>query len=521
MGVICTENNRQNLKEKINKNNSNKNLNQDNNNKDNINKSSNINSKNIENNNSLNNINNNNGSNGHVENNKKNINNFDSCKNISIIKKKFDESSSQSNQQFISSSGNNTEELLKNQFIGEISTKKSIKPLKKSNKEMVYFNFKEKIIPLKEGEKPGCGYKSINTFCLFKSIQRETYLVYSIKNSKKGYVKIYALDLDENKKKILEEFYDKNQNDNIVNRNRHIPTQIRYFIIGVNEYIIAGFRDSSIYVWELIDSEFEIKLRIFNKDEKEGIINAVSLFNDIKSNKLKIIFSMYQQSIIKISDFQENISTLNIDENIYFLDTFEKDNENYIISGLLNEVVVFKFNEINQNYIHFKNNQTVVQHTKGKGHECVVICKSRENEFETKLIDSDTQGKCINIFNFNTAELLLILNLKICSPLGINIWNKNNIIVSCLEDKENNTIKIIKVNLTKKYYNQKVVDLEENEDGNEGKIIYSLKGHDDGTLSCLKMLNEEYGEFFVSIGNDNCLKLWINDLSESSMDFSL
>ena len=324
--------------------------------------------------------------------------------------------------------------------------------------------------------------------------------------------------MDTNQKKILEEFSDVNLNDNIVYINRHIPMQIRYFRITQKEYIIASYRDSYIYVWELIDSEFENNLKIFNKGG--GMINAVSLFNDIKDSKLKIIFSEYDKSIITSSDFKQNKRILNIGENIYFLDSFEKDNENYIICGLLNEVVVFKYNEINQNFIHYKNNQ-IAKHPKGKGHECVIICRSKENNYETKLIDSDTQGKCINIFNFKTTELLLILNLKICSPLGINIWNKNNIIVSCLDDIENNTIKIIKVNLTKNYYNQKVVDLAENEDGNEGKIIYCLKGHKDGTLSCLKMMNGEYGEFFVSTGIDNCLKIWKNDLSESSMDYSL
>ena len=129
----------------------------------------------------------------------------------------------------------------------------------------------------------------------------------------------------------------------------------------------------------------------------------------------------------------------------------------------------------------------------------------------SQLIDSDTEGKCINIFNFETTELLLILNLDISKPLGINIWNSNNIIVSCLEDEENNSIKIIKVNLNKKTYNQINVDLQninKNEDVTEAKIVYSLKIHEGGTLSSMKINNKKYGEFFVSIGIDNHLKLW-------------
>ena len=55
----------------------------------------------------------------------------------------------------------------------------------------------------------------------------------------KKYIKIYALNMDINEKKILneqEEIYE----NNIVDQNRHIPTQIRHFIIEQHEYIIQA-----------------------------------------------------------------------------------------------------------------------------------------------------------------------------------------------------------------------------------------------------------------------------------------
>ena len=215
---------------------------------------------------------------------------------------------------------------------------------------------------------------------------------------------------------------------------------------------------------------------------------------------------------------------INIKKKIYFLDILEKDNKHYIIAGLLNKVISFEFEEKPTNYKIYKNDKNLNSYSSGKGHECVIIYKLNENENDIKLIDSDTEGKCINIFNFESMELLLILDLINCKPLGINIWNKNYIIISCLEFMNDDSIKIIKINLNKRLYNQKYVDLLKNEDGTEWKIVINLKGHENGTISTLSMKNKRYGEFFVSLGADQLLKLWINILPyynslASSIDF--
>jgi hypothetical protein len=332
----------------------------------------------------------------------------------------------------------------------------------------------------------------------------------------KKYIRIYALNMDKNEKTILDE-QEEIYINKTVNRNRHIPTRIRHFIIENDDYIIAGYRDSSIFVWELADSEFNL---IVKNEEKGEPIKGISLFKNKSNNELTIISSEKEKSTITISNFlKENTKKLLIDNNIYFLDIHEKNNENYIIVGLLNEVITFKY-IIFKNIKHYKNPKTNSK-SDGRGHESIIIYEPQGNLEETKLIDSDTEGKCINIFNFETTELLLVLNLEISKPLGINIWNNNNMIVSCLEDEENNSIKIIKVNLNKKYYNQTKVDLNKNEDGTEAKIVYSLKAHEGGTLSTIKMKNREYGEFFVSIGKDNRLKLWESQLKEDSKEITL
>ena len=406
--------------------------------------------------------------------------------------------------------------VLLEQLKGSVQTKNLSLSTKIIRKKETFLNFKENNIQLLDREKAGCGQNSINTFCLFKSINNETFLVYPVKNSFERNIRIYALNMDNNEKKIIfEEFEEKN---NIAaKKNRRIPTQCKYYNIGKDEYIITGFRDSCIYIWELKNSEFEKIKTIENKGEQ---INGICLFKNKENNELNIIYSEYEKSKIYIMNLNEDKRNLNIKKNIYFLELLEKDNKLYILVGLLDIVISFDFKESSPNYKIYQIDKKLYRNLNGKGHECVIIYKPNENENEIKIIDSDTEGKCINIFNFESTQLLLILDLITCKPLGINIWNEKYIIVSCLESIDNDSIKIININLNKRFYNQKEVNLFKNEDGAEGKIVVNLKGHENGTISTLNMKNERYGEFFVSIGKDSLLKLWINNSLKSSFEFN-
>ena len=194
--------------------------------------------------------------------------------------------------------------------------------------------------------------------------------------------------------------------------------------------------------------------------------------------------------------------------NIYFVDVFQKNNQNYTIIGLLDEVLSFELEYYPSNVRHYKNKER--NNIIGKGHECVIIYKSKD-EKNIKLIDSDTEGKVINVFNFESTVLLLILDLKSCKPLGIDFFNSNHIIVSCFEDADHDSMKIININLEKENYTRNCIDLKKNDPGEDAKIVCRLNGHNDGVLSCLKMKNKLYGDFLVSIGMDNKLKLWVND----------
>ena len=244
-------------------------------------------SKSIKNINEINNSNNNNSINNTSTNN--NIKN-NKDKN-SYIFKSYDEPISQNDQKIISVGlDSDSRQAFLKQLRGEVESKNLSDSTSKKTIKIIEFNFKEIENPLIERNREdnvGCGQHSINTFCLFRSFERETYLVYSVKNSMKKYIRIYALNMDTNEKTILEE-HEEIYKNNIVDENRHIPTQIRHFIIEQDEYIIAGYRDSSIFVWELVNSGFNLIL----KNEKKGEpIKGISLFKNKINNELTIISS--------------------------------------------------------------------------------------------------------------------------------------------------------------------------------------------------------------------------------------
>lgn len=398
--------------------------------------------------------------------------------------------------------------------------------LNKENKKEINFNFQLIEMHLNNGEKAGCGAYYFNIFCTFTSSNGDTFLVYPVKNKFQKYIRVYYLNLDNNKKEILFEKFDDLDSSKTIKENRHIPTQCRHFKIEKDDFLIIGFRDSYIYIYKFENNIFK-EIKYFPIGGAP--INGVCLFKNKYTNEINIITSQIDTFKIKIADLNEKnkgiIKNIVVENNIFFLDTFSKDNQNYFIIGFLNEVIIALelqlYDKMPLNVKHYKNIERQNNYKNIKGHECAIIYKSKENENNIKLIDSDVEGKLINIFDFESTALLLVLDLKICKPLGLDIWDSNHIIVSCFQDENNDSIKIIKVNLEKENYNKNYIDLKQNEIGEEAKIVCHLNGHEDGVLSCLKMKNKLNEEFLISIGGDGILKQWQNKLSKVSLSFAL
>lgn len=366
----------------------------------------------------------------------------------------------------------------------------------------------------------GCGQNSVFTFYLFKS-DDNTILVYTSKKKLNGKEKIYIYlkNLDNDNIKEEEIKNEEINNDEIIkdeisnksiDSNRFIPTQCRYFKIESKEYIVVSFRDGTIYIYQYTNfcikkiNNFSIK---DERNEKQPI-NGVCLFK--YNNEIFLISSIQDNSIIDIKYFRDNkdFGCIEAYKKIFFLDIFENRAEIYIICGLSDRVVAYIFkkkNSENQTYIYnkYKNNKSL----NTKGHRCAVIYKN-------KLIDSDTEGKIINIFDFHNGNLLLYTELDY-KPLGINVWDNDYIIISNL-DKIKSSMDILKIdwpvdNLPKC---NDVDLLRKNEERIKkiGTIDYQEQDQSKkGVLYSVKMNNKKYGDFLVSIGYDRCIQLFILD----------
>ena len=374
---------------------------------------------------------------------------------------------------------------------------------------------KENLIPFKFkkylSKNAGCGQNSVFTFCLFKSsFNQETILVYTSKqhlgnNQEAISIHLKNLDTNEENNKII-----KNEEIKIaIDKNRFIPTLCRYFKIESNDYIIISFREGSIYIYKY--ENFDIKkinqLSVEDYSNKNQI-NGVCLFKFY--NQKFIISSQTENKSIEIWNFRKNIEyfdAFRTEKKNYFLDIFENEEELYIICGLSDEVVAYIFETNNSKAntsIHkkYKNNGS---HSE-EGHRCVVIYKCKDG---MKLIDSDTNGKCLNIFDFANGSLLLNIDLKY-EPLSIIVWNDEYLIVTSLNQ---NSMELIKTNyssFTKIVLHGKNTErmksigtIDYNEDDGEE--------HDKekGVIYAVKVNTREYGDGFVIMGRDKRIKLFI------------
>ena len=70
-------------------------------------------------------------------------------------------------------------------------------------------------------------------------------------------IRIYALNLDKNEKILIYDKFDDTVNSNVIEINRRIPTQYRYFNIDNEEFLILGFRDCYIILYKIENNELK------------------------------------------------------------------------------------------------------------------------------------------------------------------------------------------------------------------------------------------------------------------------
>ena len=318
-----------------------------------------------------------------------------------------------------------------------------------------------------------------NTFCIFKAINGKLNVIYSnIKNS------IISFDIINNKK-IIE----------IKDAHKRSITNFRHYLDNLNtrDLILSiSSIDRNIKVWN--NKNWEC-CGNFKNIYTKGAINSAFFLNN--NNENYIVVGNNSKEKIKVIDFNEKeIKEINESEiNTYFIDIYydNKLNKNFILSGNPGFVRAYDYDENKiyhqYNEIIIKNNET--EKVDDEDDECNYIDDSRFSivvnckEEVIELIDSCSDGN-IRIYNFHSGELIKKIEASV-GLYGLCLWDNNYLFVGC----KDNSIKLIELDT--------------------GKIVKTLKGHNNCVITIKKIIDPKYGDYLLSQGliNDG-IKLWKN-----------
>ena len=375
---------------------------------------------------------------------------------INILKKEIDEIKS-NNQKIQENQENNLlhSQILSKKIIEKFRNEESINPKYISFcNDLVYDSYSR--------------YCSDNTFCVFNSINKILYLIYS--NNKNSIISYNIVD--NIKMKEIQKAHDKK----IINFKHFLDKKNnRDLIMSISAF------DNNIKLWDL--KNFDLLLDIKNINNS-GWLNSACFLNDnddiyiCSSNGENGNPTIENLEPIKIFDLEGNkLKEIKYSkENTYFIDNYydKKFSQNYIITGNMGFVKSY----------NYENNNVYHKYTKEdkKIHYSINIYNDKG---VIKLIESSCDGN-IRIWNFHLGEFLKRIKLNQLYLFGICLLNNEYLFVGC----DDNTIKII--------------------DLNNFKIINILKGHQSYVLSVKIISHPLYGDCLISQGMFDCpIKLWV------------
>ena len=303
------------------------------------------------------------------------------------------------------------------------------------------------------------------TFCIFKSLNNISYLIYS---NEKNLIVSYNLDTLQ---KIAE----------IHSNHKKYITNFRHYLDKINNrdlLLSISAKENNIKVWEI--TYWKCILNISNIN-LAGFLDSACLLYD--NNNFIITSNSNQQNDsepIKIFDFQGNkVKEINNSRNkTFFIDVYYENNDNdiYIMAGCTGCIKAFNYKRNNLYNIYSENNNY--------GHISVIVYNYNK---VIKLIESCDDGN-IRIWNFHSGNLLKKIKVSLNFLYGICLWDNNHIFVGC-EDK---TIKLVEIN--------------------KGIIVKSIAGHNIDVLSLDKINLPNFGECLVSQGKKKGqIILWIKN----------
>ena len=340
--------------------------------------------------------------------------------------------------------------------------------IKKKTKEQINHKFIEKPEKLKNK------FDILNTNNIFFI---DEFAVYTSITDNKEYL------ASGNKNNYNIDIYDIRNNIFYVSLKAHnngTPT-VRYFLDEKKnkEYLISADFLKTVIIWD-INNEYNILLKISNKDYKGSILSAILFFN------VKIKDNEYNDFIITSSDdenddfskiysfnngsFVRNISNTN-KNNSYYLLPWVYNNNYYIIDLCLNKI--FISNLLTDEKYGELVSAPESSHFGGFVYNSNYLCCSSEN------------GQ-IRIWDLVKKNLVKKIEMKGSCYFEIIPWNEQYVIAA---NYKNNSFDIF--------------DIE------KGELFKQITtSHSAGVRAVKKIFLPNYGECLFTSGHDNVIKMW-------------
>ena len=347
------------------------------------------------------------------------------------------------------------------------------KEIKEKKKAQILFNSNPKNLTFYKYiilDSSPFNYSFDNTFCVFESVNKIFYLIYS-----RIFYTIIVYDLT-NLKKLSE----------IKNAHSKEITNFRYILDLSNKrdlILSISDKDNNLKVWDIKNFICILNLEHVNQ---VGALNSACFLKD--KNKIYILtsnsFDNYRginYEPIKVFDLTgkkiKEINGSNLET--YLVDKYydEKANKNYIISG---NIYFCRSYDFAKNKIYQKYND------KGSeffGHTSLVVF---QDEKITKLIESSIGG-FLRIWNFDTGKLLNRININ-HNIYGICLWNKDYLFLG----SENHTKELIDII--------------------KGKSVkeFSISVKSKGEKTIKKIIHPIFGECLISQSQNEQINFWID-----------
>ena len=313
-------------------------------------------------------------------------------------------------------------------------------------------------------------YSYEDSFTVFRSINNILQLIYATKDRS-----IISYDLSN--KSVLHKLF--NCHNNFITSFKHYLDKInnRDIIMSISK------KDNNLKLWNA--NTWDNICNLANVNSNDFLYSASFLLDNNKNYIItsngcnrQYYMNLHNFELMKVYNFNgEKIKEIpDTNDCTFYVDSYydQKLSKNFIITGNYNYVKSYDYDKGILYHQYFESNNGI--------HPSVIIMESEE---KIKLIESSEDG-AIRIWGFHSGNLIRKIQTDNNNLYGVCLWNDNYAFVGCKDQ----TIKLIELK--------------------NGLLIKTIKGHNGRIISFKKFIDSKEGEYLLSQGLDQKIKLWIN-----------